>query len=375
MQFGKADRVNQLIFDIAAEFIDPKLIIKISPLGNGNINDTYLVSTCSEQRQDFVLQKLNSNVFSNPKAVVMNMELLLNHIQSKLGSGNDKLNNLTWQIPSLRKASNSNNNWHLVAGSFWRATSFIDQAYSTDVIDNYQKAEEIGTGLGIFHWLMEGISIDKLNETIKDFHVTSVYYDKFILTLNSVDMIQSEDAKWCIDFIKSRRGLVSILENAICSGELYLRPIHGDPKINNFMFDKNSHKTIAMVDLDTLMAGLIHYDIGDCVRSGCNPAGEEEKDLNNVFFDFDKCKAILSGYLNKMGSSLTEYDFKYLYAAIRLIPFELGIRFFTDYLAGNKYFKVDSLEHNLDRAMVQFKLTESIEEQEYMIKQCIEDLK
>ena len=151
--------------------------------------------------------------------------------------------------------------------------------------------------------------------------------------------------------------------------------IHGDPKVNNFLFDNITNKTVAMVDLDTLMTGLIHYDLGDCLRSACNPAGEEEPDLSKVFFCIDSCKRLLNGYLSKTKKLLNEADYNYLYDAIRLIPFELGMRFFSDYLAGNIYFKVNHSSHNLERALVQFSLTKSIETQEFEIRQCIEELR
>ncbi len=158
------------------------------------------------------------------------------------------------------------------------------------------------------------------------------------------------------------------LEKARAQGRLRLRPIHGDPKVNNVMLDTATGQAVGMVDLDTVKPGLVHYDIGDCLRSGCNPLGEETEDWEAVRFEPELCRAILAGYLSLARDFLTETDYAYLYDAIRLLAFELGLRFFTDYLAGNVYFKARHPEHNLVRALVQFKLTESIESQAAAIR-------
>jgi Ser/Thr protein kinase RdoA (MazF antagonist) len=151
--------------------------------------------------------------------------------------------------------------------------------------------------------------------------------------------------------------------------------MHGDPKINNIMFDTATQQAVSVVDLDTVKPGLVHYDIGDCLRSGCNPAGEETEQCSSVYFDTDLCQGILQGYLSVAKAFLTENDYTYMYDAIRLITFELGLRFFADYLEGNVYFKVKHPEHNLARALVQFKLTESIESQETKIRFIIQDMR
>ena len=156
---------------------------------------------------------------------------------------------------------------------------------------------------------------------------------------------------------------------------LKLRPIHGDPKVNNVMIDTGTGHAIGIVDLDTVKPGLVHYDIGDCIRSCCNTAGEETENWEDVRFEPDLCRAILQGYFSMARDFLTEGDYEYLYDAIRLIAFELGLRFFTDYLEGNVYFKVRHSEHNLLRALVQFKLAESIESRAGSIRAIIEDMK
>ena len=150
----------------------------------------------------------------------------------------------------------------------------------------------------------------------------------------------------------------------MCSSDL-------DPKANNFLFDLETGKAISMIDLDTVNAGLVQYDIGDCLRSGCNPLGEETEYWDKVFFDVDLCRAILGEYLSVTRGFLSGEDLDYIYHAVRLLAFELGLRFFTDYLEGNIYFKTRHAKHNLIRALVQFKLAESIEDQEKVIQSIL----
>jgi Ser/Thr protein kinase RdoA (MazF antagonist) len=180
---------------------------------------------------------------------------------------------------------------------------------------------------------------------------------------------------YCRRFVQERRSLVPVLEDAKDQNRLRLRPIHGDPKVNNIMIDEVTGQAVSIVDLDTVKPGLVHYDIGDCLRSCCNPLGEETADFDAVCFETDLCRAILQGYLPLAQHFLDGDDYAYLYDAIRLIAFELGLRFFTDYLEGNVYFKAKHRGHNLTRAIVQFKLAASIERQEATIRAMIDDLR
>ena len=182
----------------------------------------------------------------------------------------------------------------------------------------------------------------------------------------------SATARQCYQFIKERRAFLPVLENACKRGELKLRPIHGDPKVANIMIDDDTGKGTCIIDLDTVKPGLVHYDFGDCLRSCCNPAGEEELDLSQVYFDTDLCAAIVRGYMHFAKEFLTEADCYYQYDSIRLLPLELGIRFFADFIAGDIYFKTRYEGQNLNRALVQLKLCESVENREPLIRKILE---
>jgi len=221
---------------------------------------------------------------------------------------------------------------------------------------------------------MSDLSIDKLADTLEGFHIMPLYLQNFDRAFSHNGFKSSAEVKYCLKFVEQRRKFAYVLEHARQQGKLMLRPVHGDPKVNNVMIEKTTGRAISLVDLDTVKPGLIHYDIGDCMRSGCNPLGEETERWETVQFDPEIGSAILEGYLTQARNFLTAADYEYLYDSIRLLTLELGVRFLTDYLAGNVYFKVKHPQHNLQRALVQFKLTESIETYEADIRHIIQGM-
>lgn len=364
--------MNNLI-TIANQFVPQGIITNIQEYGSGNINSTFLVTLNNSQEQHFILQRINTNVFSQPQLVMQNICTFSDHVRQRLDKDLKRKNNL-WQVPRVLYTKDNQNYYLDTESLFWRAISFIDNAQSFDIIQNLDHAQEIGYGLGTFHNLISDLSVTKLADTLVGFHITPRYLQHYRRVLEIKNSKKSPEVNYCFKFIDKCANWTDILENARSEGKLKLRPIHGDPKINNIMIDRTTNKAIAMVDLDTIKPGLIHYDIGDCLRSGCNLLGEETKAWENVNFELEFAQAILRGYLAVAQDFLTEYDYKYLYDGIRLLAFELGLRFFTDYLEGNIYFKTKYPEHNLMRALVQFKLTESIESQKTKILSVIQDL-
>jgi len=264
--------------------------------------------------------------------------------------------------------------WRDSNGSVWRAISFIDGAESFDQMQSVAQAEEVGYALGMFHNLISDLEPERLADTLEGFHITPQYLRQYKNRLATASH-RSSEVHYCQKFIDDRQDLAHVLERAKTQKKLPIRLMHGDPKVNNIMFDRRTEKAVSVVDLDTVKPGLVHYDIGDCLRSGCNPIGEETEQWELVAFEADLCQGLLQGYLSVARAFLTENDYLYLYDAIRLLAFELGLRFFTDHLAGNVYFKVKHPEHNLIRALVQFKLAESIEAQEKLIRALIRDLR
>jgi Ser/Thr protein kinase RdoA (MazF antagonist) len=278
-----------------------------------------------------------------------------------------------WEVPRVLPARDGQDHWLDPEGSFWRALSFIEGSQSFETIRDIAHAREVGYALGAFHTLLSDLPPGRLADTLEGFHITPAYLRHYDEVLAGRSAAKSPEMNYCTRFVSVRSDWAHVLEDAKAQGKLLLRPIHGDPKVNNIMIDIVTGRAVGIVDLDTVKPGLVHYDIGDCLRSGCNPLGEETEEWETVHFDTGTCRTILQGYLSTAREFLTENDFEYLYDAIRLIAFELGLRFFTDHLESNVYFKVGRPQHNLVRALVQFKLTESIESQAEAIRAIIRD--
>ena len=357
-------------FDVAGR------LVTVKPAGNGNVNDTYLAifrTTFSEER--FILQRINKRVFPQPAHIMENLRVITGHVHQQLEAEADHADRI-WQLPRIIPAKNGLDYAIDGDGEYWRAISLIASAHSYDNVQGLEHAYEAGIVLGQFQRLISDVPATSLRDTLPGFHITPSYFQKMDDALKTPEgqarLASVATAQRCLRFVEQRREWSHVLENAKASGQLQMRPIHGDPKIANIMIDDDTGKGTSIVDLDTVKPGLIHYDIGDCLRSCCNSAGEETQDLNNVVFDTDLCAAIIKGYMIHARDFLTATDRAYLYDAIRLIAFELGLRFFADFIAGDVYFKVRHDGQNLNRANVQFKLAESIETRESKIRKVLE---
>ena len=349
-------------------------VIDIQPYGSGNLNDTFLVTLDADGASKAILQRINQQVFHRPALIMLNMRTFMDHIHAYRAQ---ELHDAErrWELPDIICTRDGEDYYIDAENGFWRALSFIDGARTYDTVQDRHHAQEVGYAMGQFHSLISDLEPDKLYDTLEGFHITPRYLAHYDAVLeNGVDKSRAE-IDYGLNFVAERRAWASVLEDAVQRNELQLRTIHGDPKVNNIMIEEASGQAVSIVDLDTVKPGLVHYDIGDCLRSCCNPLGEETTDLDNVRFETDLCRAILEGYLATARRFLTEKDYDYLYDSVRLIAFELGLRFFTDYLEGDVYFKAKHPEHNLCRALVQFKLVEKIEAREREIRGIVADLR
>lgn len=372
MTLGESDGA---LVSIAEAFDLPGPIRSLEPLGSGNVNESFVVVCDGPPERRFVLQRLNRRVFPRPDLVMANILALGEHVDRRLAQGGSPLGERRWEVPRVVRCRGDQRPWVEREDGFWRLITFIDASRSFDLVTSADQAREVGVGLGLFHHLISDLAPERLADTLEGFHVTPRYLEQYDAVLAGAPAAAGSDVSHCRAFVEGRRGFASVLEAARASGRLRLRPIHGDPKVSNVMLETGSGRAVALVDLDTVKPGLIHYDIGDCLRSCCNPLGEETADLAAVRFDVDLCREVLGGYLSAASGSLTEADYDHLYAAIRLISFELGLRFFTDHLAGDVYFRTERPDHNLQRALVQFRLTASIEAQERPIQAVIDELR
>jgi hypothetical protein len=355
-------------------------LVALQPFGDGNINDTFLAiyrNTFSETQ--VIMQRVNSKVFPQPEVIMSNMHQICKHCHEKLEAdakaGRD---DRVWQMPRIIKAKDSKDYIIDESGDVWRVITRIMSAHAFNVAQGPEHAMECGAALGHFHYLISDMDPASVVDPLPGFHVTSGYlanYDKTLKDERAKKLIDaSMEVRRSARFIEERRDLAICLEEAEKRGELKKRMFHGDPKVNNIMIDDVTGKGTAVIDLDTVSPGLIHLDFGDALRSICNPSGEEETNLSKVVFDEDLCLAFCKGYMREAGAFLTDADREYLYDSIRLLPFELGLRFFQDYLNGNVYFKTKTPEQNLNRARVQFRLCESIEARERSIRNVLKRL-
>lgn len=359
---------------IASSFALGSPVVAIEPLGSGNVNDTWRVGLhpTDDGPQALVLQRLNTRVFPRPDLVMANIQRLGEHLDrpgalAKAGG--------RWELPRVVPVRGSDAAWLEREGQCWRLLTFIERSRSVDTIGDRSQALQVGQALGTFHALIHDLPTDELADTLEGFHVTPGYLAQFERVLRRTEVPLTPQAQHCIAFIRDREAFMPVLEEARQAGRLRQRPIHGDPKVNNILFDSDSGDAIALVDLDTVKPGLIHYDIGDCLRSGCNRLGEETDDWRSVQFDLELCEAVLEGYIGRAHRFLEDADYAHIPAAIRLLSLELGLRFFTDHLAGDVYFRTSRPRHNLQRALVQFRLTESIETQQEQIRDLVERLR
>ena len=352
------------VWPIACQFMGNTHLISVEPYSGGIINQTYLATTDTAR---FILQRINPQVFPDPQQLISNQVTLLAHVQQQNTDQTALL-----KFPKLLTSKAGKPCVLDTDGSTWRALSFIENTRTLPAITTETEAQQVGFVLGQFHHQVHDLDPHSLHDTLPGFHIAPDYL-KHYQQLASVNIPPNNpELSKCQQFIEQRQDCFTVLEQAKQQGFLHTRPIHGDPKLANILFDQDSGQAVALIDLDTVMPGLIHYDIGDCLRSCCNTAKQAGNNAKPAEFDFDLCELILTRYLREAQTFLTTYDYHYLYDAIHLIPLELGLRYLSDYLAGNRYFSVDTPEQNLHRAIQQFELTASIERQQVAIKQLIQ---
>lgn len=366
------------IATIAAQFAVDGIVFNVEPVGHGNVNDTFLAiyrTVFDETR--LILQRINTRVFKEPAKLMSNMHLVTSHVHKVFLRELNESDRI-WQLPKIIPTKNNEDYFVDDKGNYWRAITQIASARSYEKIRNAEHAYEVGCVLGQFHHAISDIDGESLYDTLPGFHVTPGYMkqlDDVMKTPEAQERLRnSKVADNLHKFIEHRRAWCSVLEDAYARGELIHHAIHGDPKTANVMIDDVTGKGTSIIDLDTVKPGLVHYDIGDCLRSCCNPVGEETRDFTSIRFDTDLCSALVRGYKSQAHGFLSEADRHYLFDAVRLITYELALRFFTDYLAGDVYFKIREPGQNLLRARVQAQLCRSIEANEAPIRRMLENL-
>jgi Ser/Thr protein kinase RdoA (MazF antagonist) len=348
-------------FDIKGKFLGAQLY------GSGHINDTYRVTYQNGEEPFFqILQRINHHIFKRPDALMENIQRVTGHLATQVANEPDRSRRVIRLIPAR-----DGRGWHVdEEGNHWRAYHFIPRARTFDAVETTDQAFQAARAFGRFQEMLAGLPAPRLHDTIPDFHNTPKRFNALLEAISADTAGRAALAKPEIEFALAHEPIVHILLNA----SLPERVTHNDTKFNNVMLDDATGEGICVIDLDTVMSGLAPYDFGDMVRTTTSPSQEDEKDLSKVAMHFDMFEALVRGYLSSAGAFLTKAEKEQLAFAGKLITLEIGIRFLTDYLAGDTYFKVHRQGHNLDRCRTQFKLVESIEQQEEKMQRLVDSL-
>lgn len=343
-------------FAIAGEFVGGQEV------DSGHINATYMASfkKCDGRVGRYIFQRINEKVFKKPLEVMMNVEMVTRHINWKVmrvkrDQGGQTLN--------LYPARGGRFYATGAGGGIWRCYNFIEGCKTYDIVENTRQAYQAAHAFGSFQDLVSDVPVEDIKETIPDFHNTPKRLERLMEVIAQDSLGRAAKASEEIDFITRRKGIVSKLIDLKDTGVLPERITHNDTKINNVMIDEETDEAVCVIDLDTVMPGLSLYDFGDMVRTAVSPAAEDERDLSKVEMRMPMFEALAEGYMDAC-DCLCDAEIENLAFSGRLIALETGIRFLTDHLEGDVYFKTHRENHNLDRARTQLKLVEKLEEKE-----------
>jgi hypothetical protein len=335
--------------------------------GSGHIHDTYCVSI-DRDGQDvlFIFQRINTRIFKDPVAVMENIERVTSHLRTKV-EGSSEVDRRVLQLVRTREGAG----WHVDPdGQYWRAYRFITDAQAKDTVDSSKEAFEAAKAFGQFQRQLADLPGSRLHESIPNFHNTAKRFAAFVQAVQADAAGRLAEAQSEVDFAMSRNTTA----RALIDATLPERVTHNDTKLNNVMLDDATGEGICVIDLDTVMPGLAAYDFGDMVRTMTCAAAEDETDLSKVAMNFSLFEAVARGYLDGAKDFLTEPERESLITGAKVIVFEQGIRFLADFLCGDAYYKISKPGQNLDRSRTQFKLLESIEQQEDAMKNLLRSL-
>lgn len=345
----KDEAVKQFQFESKA--------ISAEAYGSGHINDTFLVKT--RNGKSYILQRMNRQVFGKPDELMENIQNVTAFLRKKImEKGGDPDRETLNLVPTLE-----GNPYYVDSeGEYWRAYLFIEQAVSYDAVERPEDFYESAEAFGNFQYLLSDYPADTLHETIAGFHDTKKRFETFLRAVEEDKAGRRTLVENEIAFVMDRRDVSEILGKMQEEGELPLRVTHNDTKLNNIMMDNETGKGICVIDLDTVMPGLSVNDFGDSIRFGASTAAEDETDLSKVSCDLELFELYAKGFLKGCRGSLTDQEVKMLPTGAKVMTFECGMRFLTDYLEGDHYFKIHREGHNLDRCRTQFNLVKDMEE-------------
>jgi len=342
--------------DIIAKFNTGGGEFEIKNFGSGHINDTFMIRSKTKNGPDFLLQKINHFVFKDIDSLMNNMVYVTNHLKQKIA----KTGNPEKEVLTLIKCNSGKYYYQDEQGNYWRMTNFLHNTKSYDLVTNVKQAQQGGVAFGRFQYLLCDLHPDLLVNTIPDFLNIEKRLNDFSIAIKTNIEQRLANVMEEVEFLLSRSGSMSEILQLGRKGILPLRITHNDTKFNNILLDQ-ADEIQCVIDLDTVMPGYVAYDFGDAIRSIINTAPEDEKDLDAIQLNIPLFEAFAKGYLSQTISFLTDAELSSLMMGVLLLPYMQAVRFLTDYLQGDVYYKTRFAEHNLQRTRAQIQLLKMLE--------------
>ena len=349
-------KTKEQLLNILDQFQLTEKVVSAEPFGNGHINDTLKV-TNEKGEIKYVLQRINHLIFTNVDMLQNNIQIVTSHIRKKLEEKGE--NDIDRKVLTFLPTKD-NKLYYFDGDNYWRVCLFIPNSKSYEEVTP-ELSYEAGKAFGDFQSMLADIPEGTLGETIPNFHNMEFRLEQFHDAVKNNAAGRLDEVKDLIEEIEKRAEAMCIQERLYREGKLKKRTNHCDTKVNNMMFDTETDKVLCVIDLDTVMPGFVLSDIGDFIRTGANTGAEDDANLDNVNVNIDIFKAYTRGYMEKAKSFLTPMEIKLLPYGGRLLTYMQTVRFLTDYINGDTYYKIHSPKHNLIRTKAQFKLLQSLE--------------
>ena len=350
--------------EIAARFAVNGRVAYCERYGNGHINETYLVETDGGAR--YILQKINDTVFQNVPALMENVSAVTRYLRARTDDPRRAMH--------LVQTTEGADYLRDEAGGWWRMYDFIENSICLQAAETDEDFYQSAVAFGEFQRELSEFPAHTLHETIAKFHDTRNRYVQFREALNADPLGRAASVQTEIEFALAREKNAGELMRLLEAGELPLRVTHNDTKLNNVLLDRETRKPLCVIDLDTVMPGLAAFDFGDSIRFGASTAAEDETDLGKVEMSLELFETYARGFLEACGSALSPLEKVTLPLGAKLMTLECGVRFLTDYLSGDTYFRIHRPNHNIDRCRTQFKLVSDMEKKQNEMRAVIEKL-
>lgn len=360
------------IKDITEQFQIYGDFVNSEPYGTGHINDTFLINfNQGGTIVPYIFQRINHNVFKDPPLLMENIVRVTSHIRKKLEIEN--INDISRRVLTVIFTKHGLSYYNDPDGNFWRAYFFITNAKTYDILHSTEQIYQVARTFGLFQKMLADFPDPPLHETIPDFHNGPKRFVTFQRVLKDDCLNKAKNAGAEIDFLLKQASIFDVLQDLAQRGKIPLRITHNDTKINNIPLDISTGEGVCVLDLDTVMPGLSLYDFGDLARTTLSTAAEDEQDLSKVKVDMKRFEYVFRGYLSTVGEAFNQVEKNNLVLSIKMITQLIGMRFLTDYLLGDIYFKIHRKDHNLERCRSQFKLVQSVIENEEKMLALIDE--